>query len=78
MDKNADIRIAMTHYPPVSADLAPSLASAILEEYGVSICTFGHLHSVKKGTLPFGEARGVKYIFTAADYIDFVLTKILP
>lgn len=78
MDKNAKVRIAMTHYPPIGADLAPSLASKILEEYGVSICTFGHLHSVKKDSLPFGEARGVKYVFTAADYVDFALTKILP
>jgi len=71
------IRIAMTHYPPIGADLAPSLASQILESFQISYCVFGHLHNVRKGTLPFGEARGIKYLFTSCDYLDFIPLKIL-
>lgn len=63
--------IAMTHYPPIGADLGASLASALLEKYGVEICVFGHLHNVKKNSLHFGEARGVRYYLTSADYLDF-------
>lgn len=65
-------RIAMTHYPPIGADLSPSRASAILEKYGVDTCVFGHLHNVKANSLPFGTKNGVHYMLTACDYLQFV------
>ncbi len=71
LDKEASLRIAMVHYPPIGADLAPSAASAILEEFKIDVCTFGHLHSVVKGSLPFGEKNGVRYVFSSCDYLDF-------
>lgn len=71
LDPMASIRIAMTHYPPIGPDLAPSRACAILEEFKIDYCIFGHLHNVKSGSLPFGKARGVKYIFASCDYINF-------
>lgn len=77
MDPSASFRIALTHYPPVGADLAPSRASALLEKYGIDVCVFGHLHSVKEGALPFGEARGVRYVFASADYVRFEPVNIL-
>lgn len=76
LNPKASLRIAMTHYPPINASLEPSLASAILEEHKIDICIFGHLHSVKEGSLPFGEARGVRYVFASADYIKFIPIKI--
>lgn len=77
LPKNSHVRIAMTHYPPIGADLLPSRASKILEFYQINHCVFGHLHNVHKGSLPFGEARGVKYHFTSCDYLDFIPVKIL-
>ncbi len=71
MNPSAGLKIVMTHYPPISADLRPSRASAILEEFGVKICVFGHLHNLRKDKPMFGEVGGVKYILTAADYLDF-------
>ncbi len=76
LPQEAPIKIALTHYPPIGADLAPSQASKILEDFHIDICVFGHLHNVKKRTLPFGEARGVKYIFASSDYLDFIPLKI--
>lgn len=70
MDPRAKWRIAMTHYPPIGRDLKPTKASKILEDAGIQICVFGHLHNVRKGALPFGEARGVRYLLTSCDYID--------
>ena len=66
------VRIAMTHYPPIGADLKESKASQILEEFRIDICVFGHLHNVRPGALCFGTARGVKYLFTSCDYLEFV------
>lgn len=77
MPKSAATRIAMTHYPPIGADLYPSRAAALLEKYHVDICVFGHLHNVRPGSLPFGTKDGVEYILTAGDYVDFLPRKLL-
>lgn len=72
LDQKAKARIVMTHYPPIGLQLEPSRASALLEKYRVDCCVFGHLHNVKiKGNL-FGQARGVNYVFTASDYLNFI------
>lgn len=71
------IKLAMTHYPPIGADLNPSRVSAILEKYKISICVFGHLHNVIPDSLPFGTKNGVKYLLTSCDYLDFCPKQIL-
>jgi len=77
MNPSARLKIAMTHYAPISADLKPSRASAILEEFGINTCVFGHLHNLKKEKPMFGEIRGIKYLLTSADYLDFRPIRIL-
>jgi predicted phosphohydrolase len=71
LDKEAKIKIAMTHYPPIGADLKPSRAAQILEQYGVQICVFGHLHNLNTSESLFGVARGIRYVLAACDYIRF-------
>ncbi len=77
LDPSASKRLVMTHYPPISAALAPSRASQLLEKYRVDICLFGHLHNVRQGELPFGTSRGVEYHLTSCDYLDFKPLKVL-
>lgn len=77
MPTSAAYRIAMTHYPPIGADLAPSRASQILERFGVNACVFGHLHRIRAGSLAFGKAHGVDYKFTSCDYLEFAPLKIV-
>lgn len=74
---DAEVRLAMTHYPPISADLHPSQASALLEKYRIDACVFGHLHNVKPGIPLFGEKNRISYYLTSCDYLDFVPIKIL-
>lgn len=76
LPKEASRRIALTHYPPLGATLEPSRASAILEEFHVDTCVFGHLHNLKKDVPLFGTARGVHYHLTSCDYLDFTPIKI--
>jgi len=71
MNKDAKIRIAMTHYPPIGADLQPSRASQILEEYNIQIAVFGHLHNIRSNELLFGTRNGIRYILTSSDYLHF-------
>ncbi len=71
-------KIAMTHYPPIGADLKESTVSALLEKYKVNLCVFGHLHNVKKGKKLFGEKNEVEYLLTSSDYLKFKALKVYP
>jgi uncharacterized protein len=71
LPQDSSLRIAMTHYPPIGADLQASRVSALLEKYKINICIFGHLHNVRTGALPFGDKNGVRYALTSCDYLDF-------
>jgi uncharacterized protein len=71
MPADATMRIAMTHYPPIGADLRPSRASQILERHRVQLCVFGHLHNLKSNLSLFGENNGIQYILASADYLHF-------
>lgn len=71
MDKKAKMKIAMTHYPPIGADLLSSRTSKILDTFGINLVVFGHLHGMKEKALPFGEKNGIRYSLTSADYLDF-------
>lgn len=78
LPKSGITLIAMTHYPPISADLTPSRVSALLEKYGISLCVFGHLHNVKPDALPFGTKGNTKYVLTSCDYLNFTPVQLLP
>ncbi|MCB1180567.1 MAG: metallophosphoesterase [Chlamydiia bacterium] len=72
MDQGAHLKIVMTHYPPIGLDLKPSRVSKMLETYGVNLCVFGHLHSVKQeGIRLFGKRGKIGYYLTSADYLNF-------
>ncbi|MGL4348914.1 MAG: metallophosphoesterase [Chlamydiales bacterium] len=76
LDSSAKIRIIMTHYPPIGADLADSIASKILESYHIQLCVFGHLHGLSKD-LQFGTKNGIRYILTSSDHINFMPIRLL-
>jgi uncharacterized protein len=63
-------RIAMLHYPPFDLDLRPNAFRDVLEEFGVDILVFGHIH---KGTSTFleGDVGGIRYYLASVDHIDF-------
>ncbi|PIS02315.1 MAG: phosphoesterase [Chlamydiae bacterium CG10_big_fil_rev_8_21_14_0_10_42_34] len=71
LNPEASLRLAMTHYPPIGADLQPSRAAQILEQNNVEVCVFGHLHNLKPNLPMFGATRGVRYVLASCDYIHF-------
>jgi len=77
MDKDAKIRIAMTHYPPIGNDLVFSRAAQILEKHGIQVCVFGHLHNLKPNLSLFGEKNETRYILTSCDYLGFKPIRVL-
>lgn len=76
LKSEARMKIVMTHYPPIGANLEESRVSKMLEHYGVSLCVFGHLHNLRGDSLPFGEKGGVRYALVSCDYLNFRPLKI--
>ena len=76
LDRQADIRIAMTHYPPIGSPLADSQTSQLLDKYGINVCVFGHLHNLKPNVQLFGTKNRTLYALTACDYLNFIPLKI--
>lgn len=71
LNPNAKYRIAMTHYPPISAELEDSKASKLLEKHNIDVCVFGHLHNLQQKASLFGEKNGIQYLLTSCDYLNF-------
>jgi predicted phosphohydrolase len=65
------VKLAMTHYPPIGPCGQPSRASKLLEQYGVSICIFGHLHALEPGKPYFLPVGSIQYLLTSCDYLNF-------
>ncbi len=74
--KAATYKIVLTHYPPIGLELRDSHASKLIEQYGVSHCVFGHLHSIKPGLELFGEKNNIRYHLVSCDYVGFKLQRI--
>lgn len=78
LPKDAKVRLAITHYPPVGPHLDVSRASKLLEKFGISQCIFGHVHNLKQGISLFGTKNGIKYTLVACDYVNFHPILIYP
>ncbi len=64
-------KIAMLHYPPIYSTGNGNGFTKALENYGVDICLYGHLHGRAHQNAFNGEKNGVEYRLIAADYIKF-------
>jgi predicted phosphohydrolase len=74
LSAEAELKIALLHFPPLSTDLEGTRTTDLLEEAGVHHCVFGHLHNLAPtpGRSFYGQRRGVSYHLTSCDYLDFV------
>lgn len=71
--------IAAVHYPPFTARQEPTAYSELLEEFGVKLCVYGHLHGRRSHRTAVVGARGpVQYRLIACDYLDFSPTRVWP
>ncbi|MGE4159576.1 MAG: metallophosphoesterase [Planctomycetota bacterium] len=74
---NAKVRIAAIHYPPTTPDFIPTVVTEKLSAARVQHCVFGHIHSLKPGTVLSGPLDGVQYHLCAVDHINFTPRMIL-
>ncbi len=63
--------IALVHYPPRYTDGRVTDAVPLLEEAGVEVCVYGHLHGKHHRYGFQGEAGGIRYHLASVDAIDF-------
>ncbi len=69
--KNNDPIIAMLHYPPFNRDRTLNEFGKILEEYKVSTCIYGHLHSEGLSAVVEGIINSIEYRCISSDYLAF-------
>ena len=71
-------RIFMIHYPPTTRDLKRTEISDLIDEGGIDICVYGHLHGMAHRFVnQEGTGRDTRYICTSSDYLGFAPLKIL-
>ena len=63
--------VAMMHFPPAETGGMPTGFTCHMEEYGVSICVYGHLHGDYGRRALRGRHRGVYYRLVSADALGF-------
>ena len=69
--------VIMTHYPPILADGKESPLAPRIEAARPRVCIYGHLHGKDRAYGFQGRRRGVEYILTSADALDFRPARIL-
>lgn len=73
---NGEKIVFITHYPPFNNKVEPSEYTRLIEENGVSIVVFGHLHGYVNPSMLYNEINGVKYYLTSCDAVKNKLVEI--
>lgn len=71
-------RLAFLHYPPFSPGGTAGEVVALLKEYGVRRCFYGHLHGASIRTARQGLVDGIEYRLISADGLGFCPLRIPP
>ncbi|MDO4581724.1 MAG: metallophosphoesterase [Bacillota bacterium] len=58
--------LLLMHYPPLDKDAVFEQIAAIIEQYGVRYCLYGHVHGDRAPAFE-GELRGVQYLNCSCD-----------
>ena len=74
--ENAE-RLVMMHFPPFNESLQDSLFTRTLEESGVKICLYAHLHGAAACQAFNGSRNGVLYRCVSSDALGFSPERIL-
>jgi predicted phosphohydrolase len=77
LQQDVKTKIAMLHFPPFSDKERGSGFTDRLEEAGVTIAVYGHLHGDANRNAFEGERNGTVYHCVAADKLDFMPKRIL-
>ncbi len=71
-------KLCFLHYPPLYEGYACPEIIALMEQYGVKQCYYGHLHGGSHRLAVEGKRGEVEYHLVSADYLRFVPRLVLP
>lgn len=63
--------LVFLHFPPIWSDFICEEILALLKEYGITRCFFGHIHSCYTAPASFVHD-GIQFRIISADYLDFI------
>ena len=66
-----DLLVCALHYPPLNRHIHPTPISALMEEYNVQLCVYGHVHGVGAHSAFAGVYEDIEYINVASDFLNF-------
>ena len=72
-----ETRLCFFHYPPRFNDMVCDELVAVMNEYGVKRCWYGHIHGTGHRLTIQGAVEGIEYKMISADYINFIPQKIM-
>jgi len=79
---DAQLKIALIHYPPLYSNDLNTPFSELLAEAGVDLCVYGHVHLSKSGRLDVsvlnGKHRKVLFQLVSCDTLGFVPWQLDP
>ena len=74
LSEQADLRVAMLHYPPFADNAGQTVITDIMQEFSIDLCVFGHIHNLnRQECFPTDIIIGkTRYILVSCDYLDFI------
>lgn len=72
LPKDAKVRVAMTHYPPLADSGEATPVTRLINSFNIDICVFGHVHALPEGEIPGADITigGTRFVLAASDYLD--------
>ncbi len=77
LKENDEKIVFITHYPPFNNKVEASEYTKLIDNMGVEIVVFGHLHGYINPKMLYNEINGVKYYLTSCDAVKNRLVKIV-
>ena len=69
--REAGHKIVMLHYPPVNGKREKNALIELMQQYGVELCLYGHLHSYAIQTALEGSMWEIEFRLVSADHLGF-------
>ena len=76
LQKEGDEIILLMHFPPFNSAIEDSAFTEIIAEYNVGKVIYGHLHGNNARMAPVIDKKGIKYLLTSCDFLDFIPLKL--
>ena len=70
-------KLCFFHYPPRFKNMVCNEIIAVMNEFGVKKCWYGHIHGQGHRYAVTGDVEEIYYTMVSADFVDFVPQKIM-